>query len=208
MKITTRRSAYVSPLREAQKANTRQAIVEAAGRLLANGDVDGLSFAEIAREAGVKERTVYRYFPSKGALLRGIGEWYVPLLRSRGVIETERDLIDDAADTFPKRDANEHIVRAVWSTPQGREFRLDNLEERRAAVRRAVADSTAGLPPRQARWIAAVCHTLLSGGTWMTLKDYWGLSGEESGKAVSLAMELLLNAVRAGLPPLDKRKRR
>jgi len=207
MNKEARRTRYVSPLREGQKANTRQSIVEAAGRLLAKGDANALSFSAIAREAGVKERTVYRHFPSKAALLGGIGEWYMPLIRSRLPIETERDLIADPMHTFPARDEHEHIVRAVWTTREGREFRLDKIEERRAAFSAAVAGAVEDLPPRQARWVAAVCHVLLSGGTWLTLKDYWGFSGEESGKAVSMAMELLLNAVRAKLPPADKRTR-
>lgn len=208
MKSAKRRAGYVSPLREAQKANTRQAIVEAAGRLLAGGDMDALSFAAIAKEAGVKERTVYRYFPSKAALLGGIGEWYMPLIRARGVVTNEQELIAEATLTFPARDEHEHIVRAVWSTPQGREFRLDKVEDRKAGARAAVADAVEGLPPREAQWIAAVCHVLLTGGTWQTLRDYWGFSGKESGKAVSMAIELILNAARAGMQPVSARKRR
>jgi len=208
MKREARRSAYVSPLREAQKATTRQAIVEAAGSLLAKGDMDALSFAAIAREAGVKERTVYRHFPSKAALLAGIGEWYMPLIRARGVVTNEQELIAEATHTFPERDKHEHIVRAVWSTPGGREFRLDKLEDRKAGAKAAVADAVKGLPPRQAQWVAAICHVLMTGGTWQTLKDYWGFTGDESGRAVSMAIELILNAARAGLPPADKMKRR
>jgi hypothetical protein len=62
------------------------------------------------------------------------------------------------------------------------------------------------LPPRQARWIAAAIHALLSSATWQSMKDYWNLSGEEAGKASSMAMELLLNAVRANVAPASKYK--
>lgn len=208
MNSGVRRSGYVSPLREAQKASTRQSIVEAAGRLLANGDVDALSFAAVAREAGVKERTVYRHFRNKPALLRGIGDWYMPLIRAQARIESEEDLIAEPMRTFPAREQHEPIVRAVWTTAQGREFRLERVEQRKAAFSSAIAGAVKGLSPRQARWIAAVCHVLLTGGTWLTLKDYWGFSGEESGQAVSMATALLLNAVRAKLPPIETRKRR
>jgi len=51
-------------------------------------------------------------------------------------------------------------------------------------------------------------HVLLSSATWQTMKDYWGLSGEEAGKASSMAMELLLNAVRGGVPPVARSKKR
>ena len=64
-----------------------------------------------------------------------------------------------------------------------------------------------GLPPRQAKWLAAAVHVLLSSATWQTMKDYWGLSGEEAGKASSMALELLLNAARQGVPPAVRRKK-
>lgn len=50
-----------------QKARTRQAIVRAAGALLARGDTPSLD--EIAAEARVSRATAYRYFPGLDALL-------------------------------------------------------------------------------------------------------------------------------------------
>lgn len=50
-----------------QKARTRQAIVQAAARLLARGERPGLD--EIAAEAQVSRATAYRYFPGLDALL-------------------------------------------------------------------------------------------------------------------------------------------
>jgi hypothetical protein len=51
-------------------------------------------------------------------------------------------------------------------------------------------------------------HVLLSSATWQTMKDYWGLSGSEAGKASAMAMELLLNAVRANVPPISALKKK
>ena len=48
-------------MRSNQKARTRQAIVRAAGALLARGDKPTLE--EIAAEAQVSRATAYRYFP-------------------------------------------------------------------------------------------------------------------------------------------------
>ena len=50
-----------------QKARTRQAIVRAAGALLARGEKPSLD--EIAAEARVSRATAYRYFPGLDALL-------------------------------------------------------------------------------------------------------------------------------------------
>jgi AcrR family transcriptional regulator len=63
------RRSYVSPLRKQQASTTARLIVESAHRLfVANGD-GGTAMTEIAKQAGVAERTVYAAFKSKRALL-------------------------------------------------------------------------------------------------------------------------------------------
>jgi len=61
--------------RDQQRAATRDQILRAVGRQLEAGPLEDLSFAEIAAEAGVGERTVYRYFPTKEALLGAFWAW-------------------------------------------------------------------------------------------------------------------------------------
>lgn len=208
MKIKRRPSSYESPLRREQKEATRQRILDAAGRLMENRGLEELSYAAIAAEAGVQERTVYRHFRNRSALLDGLWDWYQRRVHYGEIAETEADLIAKPLSTFPGFDENEQLTRALWTSPQGREFRLSNVEARKAGIKKAIADATRGLPPRQARWIAAAVHVLYSGAAWSTMKDYWGLSGAEAGKAASMAIELLLNAVRRDVPPASKYKRR
>jgi AcrR family transcriptional regulator len=68
-------SGYSSNLRDRQKAATRDEILRAVGRRLETTSLEDLSFAEIAQEAGVGERTVYRHFPTKEALLGAFWAW-------------------------------------------------------------------------------------------------------------------------------------
>lgn len=195
---------YVSPLRAHQKRATRQRILDAAGRLMEDRGLQEFSFAAIASEAGVKERTVYRHFRNKDALLAGLWEWFQARIHYGSIARTEEELLAKPERTFPGFDANEQLARAMWSSPQGREFRLSNVAERKAGIKAAIADAVRDLPPRQAKWLAAVVHVLYSGAAWGTMKDYWGLSGTEGGKASAMAIELLLNAARANLAPLSK----
>jgi AcrR family transcriptional regulator len=199
---------YDSPLRAEQKRATRQRILEAAGRLMEDTGLEDFSFAAIASKAGVKERTVYRHFPNKDALLAGLWEWFQERVHYGSIARTETELIAKPTNTFPGFDANEQLARALWSSRQGREFRLSNVEERKAGIKAAIADTVRGLPSRQAKWLAAAVHVLYSGAAWGTMKDYWGLSGEEGGKASAMAIELLLNAARANLAPISKYRKR
>jgi glycosyltransferase involved in cell wall biosynthesis len=73
--MTIAPTRYGSNLRDRQKAETRDLILAAVGRKLESGPLEDLSFAEIAAEAQVGERTVYRHFPTKEALLGAFWAW-------------------------------------------------------------------------------------------------------------------------------------
>ncbi len=61
--------------RDRQKAATRDQILRVVGGRLESGPLDELSFADIAKDAGVGERTVYRHFPTREALLGAYFAW-------------------------------------------------------------------------------------------------------------------------------------
>ena len=66
---------FTSPTSEKELA-----IVRAATALLGERGVDGATTAEIAKRAGVTERTLFRYFPSKKDLVRRV--LFPPLLNA------------------------------------------------------------------------------------------------------------------------------
>src|ERR671937_1776253 len=52
-------------LRERKKEQRRQRIADSARRLFAERGFEGVTVAEVAREANVSEGTVFNYFPTK-----------------------------------------------------------------------------------------------------------------------------------------------
>src|SRR3954452_12846489 len=62
-------------LRDRQRAEAGEQILRAVGHQLEQGPLEDLSFSEIAKDAKVGERTVYRYFPTKEALLGAFWAW-------------------------------------------------------------------------------------------------------------------------------------
>ena len=64
--------------------NLREALVEAARRLIAERGLGGFAFAELARAAGVSPAAPYRHFRDRGAL--------VSELARRGFLRLEQDL--------------------------------------------------------------------------------------------------------------------
>jgi len=65
---------YVSPRREAQAAETRRIILDAARRLFEEGGYAGTAVPSIAAAADVAVKTVYLAFESKAGLLRAVWE--------------------------------------------------------------------------------------------------------------------------------------
>ena|SRR5688572_17413338 len=65
---------YESPRRDAQAAQTRQVIIEAARQMFEAAGYNATSVPAIADEAGVALKTVYLAFDSKARLLRAVWE--------------------------------------------------------------------------------------------------------------------------------------
>src|SRR5215208_8194538 len=74
-------------LRERKKRRTREQIAATARRLFAEGGFEGVTVAQVAREADVSEATVFNYFPTKEDLfysrLEAFGEELLSAIRER-----------------------------------------------------------------------------------------------------------------------------
>jgi AcrR family transcriptional regulator len=196
MKTGTRAAAngrsYTSPLRERQSEQTREAILEAIAAELAENGLQELHIPAVARRAGVSIRTVYRYFPTRDALLDAAEEW---IDRSIGSADFSRPIDEFPSmteDVFRQFDANETMMLAHWATSLGRDVRERGRKRRQQAYREALRDITSNLSRTEARAAHAVISYLLSSRAWKTLREEFGMSGAESGKAVAWALRALI----------------
>ncbi|MFD0968152.1 TetR/AcrR family transcriptional regulator [Plantactinospora endophytica] len=93
----------------------RQAILDAALRLLTTPHDGGLNVDLIAREAGVGKQTIYRWWQSKGAvLLEALTDWSDSLVPVPDTGSLREDLCTFLAHTF--RRAGEPATSAVLRT--------------------------------------------------------------------------------------------
>jgi AcrR family transcriptional regulator len=109
-------------LRERKKAQTRQAIADAARRLFLDHGFDAVTVAQVAREADVAEKTVFNYFPTKEDLFYGRLE------------EFEEELLD----AIRGRDSGQSIAAAFREFVVKRRgvFQLEDDEEATKRLRR------------------------------------------------------------------------
>src|SRR5262245_5198713 len=138
-------SSYASPLRERQKADTRTLILETVERLLKDRGLSELSFATVAREAGITERTVYRHFATREPPLEATWASVNDAIGMKDFPTTAEELIDRPKKVFPAFDRRGEVIRAMLASPQGRELRLRVNKDRQAAIRTAVKDAKPNL---------------------------------------------------------------
>lgn len=203
------RARYRSPLRDRQKADTRERILDAVRQTIATtGALERVSMAAVAREAGVKERTVYRHFGTREGMIDAFFAHHSAELGVPRFARTEEEMLTLGSRLFVGFEREGVIHRAFVNSRGGREMFVRLGPQFQIAFQEAVADAATGLPPKERRWLAASAHALSSGGMWRTLHDLWGMSGEEAGRVSRFALGLLLDGARARAAARREAKRK
>ena len=126
-------------MRAPQCVRTR--VLEGVADLLAAGD--DLTFAKVAAAAGVPERTVYRHFPTRVALLTAVFDWANERIGFRGTLPTDADgLVELVRRVFPGFDELAPVVRELLIAPEGRFVRLADKPDRQRAAAAVVRQAT------------------------------------------------------------------
>lgn len=171
---------------------TKEAIFRAATEQLADHGLAEFNIPRLAEAAGVSVRTVYRYFPTKEALLEAFAEWLDERIGSTVLPANAEGLLEGVAPVFAAFDDNEDVILSQWVTPQGRAIREKGRLRRLAAVEGTVKKTFPHLSPRELRQATAIFSLLHSSRTWAALKDDFGMPGRESGKVVEWALKTLI----------------
>lgn len=183
-------------LTEARTELVQRRILEGVAVVLGRGEP--WTFANVAKAAGVPERTLYRYFPTREALLDGIFGWANERLGFHGdFAKDQAGLQALVRRCFPGFDELAPVVRELLLVPEGRLARLRHKARRQRASLQLVQHEAGGLRAKEARHVAAVLQLLSQAGTWHALREYWDMNGAEAAEASALAIELLLDGARA-----------
>lgn len=194
-------AARIRPLRERHAVRTRGEILAAIGRLFTDESLDEVTFAEVARESGMSERTIYRYFPTKQALLDEFWTW---LNLESGITRPPEDvpeLLEAIPAAYAGFDRNAALVRAYIVSCAGRALHERGNTDRTRIIERCLSDATRGLDARDRRKVCAVVQLLFSARGWDSMTGIWKLTGEEAGGAARWAVQILLEGLKRDSGP-------
>jgi AcrR family transcriptional regulator len=185
--------AYSSELREEQARNTRSRILGAVIAALARQQDP--SVRGLAEAAGVSIPTVYRYFPTREALMDATQDEIGERLRRPPWADTPRDYVARIPDRFAWFDRNGDLIRALLGSAIGRDLIRAVRRRRERFLEKVVGARLAKKPGTRAQ--IAMLSVLDDASTWRLLRDVWGLSNEESSAAAAWATQALLDRLDA-----------
>lgn len=179
-------------VRDEQRDATRRRIVQAVSDLVANDHPAAISVPAVAERAGVGVATVYRYFPTKEALLDAAATGVVtggdrlPSTFAE-VGPTLKSVWGELAEQLP-------LVRGQFASPVGRELHRRRWEPRHAAMGTYLAAE--GIDPEGpvGRRLVGIADVLTSSTALLELHDKAGVPVDDAAEWVAWALEVLHRA--------------
>ncbi len=191
--------------RIAQKQRTRQAILDAAVRLMATGHTPTME--QIAAEAGVSRATTYRYFPNSDFLLAeaalevGVPDPHAVLAGMDGDSTEKRVMIIDQLfqDMFTY---NEPLMRLMLS--EGHRLRAQDPDHqtpirqgrRMPLIAAALRDGDVQLSPEMADRLTKALSLVIGPEGMIVAMDVLGISDEKARALKQWMIGVLIDAAR------------
>jgi AcrR family transcriptional regulator len=199
--VTDYRDRMLAPTRSER---TRQALQQAAMRRFVADGVHQTSVADIAADVGVTERTFYRHFPSKHAVIFAdydIGfEWFARALALRPHGEPITASVRKAVDAFP---FDFRMVREA-ATIRSRDLDQGIITSHIRRLRDQLADEIGGFihqrsrPTAEGAMIADIAAHSLATAVFAALEAWMSTGGGDIDE-LSRLTDIALSALEDGL---------
>jgi len=195
-------------LRERQSELARRAIFDVLVRHLEAGDADDVPMEELAAEAGISRRTLYRYFATRAELLEAAAPWIRDEVLQLPIEIGDEGIVESFHKAATRLAAKPRLARALLHSCVGRTLRSGYRSARVEAIRRALKRECPGLSSRELTRASAVLGHLCSSNAWITIQDESGLDAASAHAAVEWAIETLLAQLRGRTHSPSKGRRR
>jgi AcrR family transcriptional regulator len=199
--------ASAVPLRQQQRELARRLIVDATARVILRIGIHQFSMQEVADEAGVSLRTLYRYYPSREDLVEGVGAEIDEELAEAGLPSLEGPVTPEAlaalvGDAFLTTERRADLGRAWVIIKMVTGERSESTRRRDQLVRVVVEQLAPHLDQVEQDRLFGVVRYLAGSLAWKFMRDDLSMPTEEVARAVAWAIRTLLESVDAGGGPV------
>jgi AcrR family transcriptional regulator len=154
-------------------ARTRDDLIDAAVRLVERSEEP--TMRAVAAEAGVGERTIYRYFENREVLSEAVAEAISPRL-GVPLCATFDELHDYVDQLFAVFDENHEITVATVTSPWVQPFLARSRSRNLRAMTALVEAAFPNVDPHEVASAAASLRTAISGAGWVYQRESCALS--------------------------------
>jgi AcrR family transcriptional regulator len=188
------RRRYDSPLRRQRAAETRERIVTAGSNMvhaLPTWDWDAITFRAVAQQAGVGQRTVYRYFPTE----RHLHDAIMQRLEEEAGVTYDGIALDEVASVAARVfDALTSFPATQWRTLPTDPILGAEDDRRRRALREAVERAAPRLNSFEREEIAAALDVLWAIASYERLVISWNFDSERATRVITSLIEMVIEA--------------
>lgn len=183
----------------AHRDRTRRAIIDAFLDLLVDEDPTAISMPAVARRANVSIRTLYRYVPTKDALLEAAStHLHADLLESLGREPGLDEMPEYLRELWTQLSANLPAVRIQFTNPTGREVRRRRLERRREAL---LHELRGLVPDDHLSETTDLVLAATSASMMLELVDRMGHAPKRAAELATRIVRLVVNDATRATPP-------
>jgi|SRR5947209_1176948 len=179
-------------IRDVYKQITHAHILDTAEAIICETGEASVTISSVAARARVSDRTVYRHFKTRDALVQSV---WKRLPERVGPASTPRDgdeLIETPILAFPRYDDQGDLLRAYLRRQAKRRGRAPSSEKRRKELLECVRSELPSLDDNKLRRRAAIVELLISATAWDRLSRVWDFDGVDAGDAAAEALQVLL----------------
>lgn len=196
----------LSPLRERQRGLTRRLIVEAVSRVIQSSGAYQFSMQQVADEAGVSLRTLYRHFSTRDDLLEGISQELNTILQEVALPDEFEavgieSLVGILGELYRALGQHPEMARAWVIARMATSVRTEGTRVRSDLLTRALEVMNPQLTQEEHRRLFAVIRLLTGSVAWKVMTDDLGLDTDDSVEATSWAVRTLLADIESGGRP-------
>ncbi|HBS43151.1 MAG TPA: hypothetical protein DEA26_10750 [Oceanospirillales bacterium] len=189
---------YDNRNRQAQSAQTREAILDALSRQLLSNNTPDFSIDQVAQETGITTRTVFRHFPNKDSMLEALSERVLEITGQVAIPDSPEAFNSTIYETFGMMEEHSALMRTLLLSELGRGVRSRMRERRRKGNTDALQALVSDLPVAQSRAVSAVLVHLISAESWWQLHDHFGIPAKDAADSVAWIYKLVGKALSEG----------